>query len=806
MLVADVYVNLPLKSIASAFSYRVPEAFSSLRAGWRVFVPFGGRKVEGFVLDVKERETSEIALKDIISLVDDEPWFNDRTLALAAWMHDFYLCSRAEAMRLFMPGKTGLRIEVAYVVGALENAEESTLLTVDAYREIYKYVEAHAPVRVKDLKKAFPSRMDELPELLEKLARYKLLQREYLAKRREHIKLERVVVPQAPLEYTAEPRGRKLTAKQEKLLELLAAKSPQSMAELKAQDISASVIKTAERTGLVAIEERRLLRDSYRTLQGEAAEVELTDTQRLAMEAIAPCIGEGRKETFLLQGVTGSGKTQVYVEAARLVRAKGRQVIVLVPEIALTSQIVIAFKSAFDGDMIVMHSQLSLAERNDAVVRLRRREVGIVIGARSALFVPTDEVGLIILDEEQDLSYKQDEAPRYHARIVAEAMADIHGAVLLLGSATPSMETAYRAERGEIVRLSMPDRIGNRPLPRVECVDMREELKSGNRRILSRALESLVASTIAKGEQLILMLNRRGYSTFVLCRSCGEALKCDSCGLPLVYHKDGSLLCHHCDIKVPVPVTCPKCASPYIRYFGSGTEKLEQELRECFPQARVVRMDRDTTVRKFAHQEILTAFREGKYDILLGTQMVAKGHDIPNVTAVGILSADASLNLPDYRSAERTFMLITQTAGRAGRGDQEGHVIVQCYNPEHYAVRMGAAQDYAGFYREEIKLRKALSYPPFCRLVKLTFHRAGEEAVKAWATEVKTQFRAAFQGVRDVEIIGPAPAMISKFRGMDRCCLLIKAVRLAPVQTFLKRQKLHVENDVTIDIDPISIV
>ncbi|BEU88120.1 primosomal protein N' [Selenomonas sp. TAMA-11512] len=804
MLVANVYVNLPLKSIASAFSYRVPEQFSFLQVGWRVFVPFGGRSVEGFVLEVKEQPSSDIALKDILSLVDDEPWFNERTLALADWMHDFYLCSRAETMRLFMPGKSGLRIEAAY--RALTDVKESAMLAADTYRAVYSYIKEHAPVRANELSGKFPLYREQLPNLLEKLVHYKLIQKEYLAKRRENIKLERIVLRAVSLESAEAMSPRKLTPKQRQLLESLEARSPQSVAELKAQDISSSVIRTAEKSGLVTIEERRKLRDSYRDLEAYQQAVELSESQKIAMEAIRPCIEAGRQQAFLLQGVTGSGKTQVYIEAARLVRAKGKQVIVLVPEIALTSQIVIAFKSVFAEDMIVMHSQISLAERNDAIARLRQREVGIVIGARSALFVPTDEVGLIILDEEQDLSYKQDEAPRYHARVVAEAMAKMHRAVLLLGSATPSLETAYRAACGEIVKLSMPDRIGNRPLPIVQSVDMREELKSGHRRILSRALESLIEATLAKGEQLILMLNRRGFSTFVLCRSCGEALKCECCELPLVYHKDGSLLCHHCDIKVPVPMTCPKCGSPYIRYFGSGTEKLEHELQEKFPQARVVRMDRDTTGRKFAHQEILTAFREKKYDVLLGTQMVAKGHDIPNVTAVGILSADASLNLPDYRAAERTFMLITQTAGRAGRGEQEGRVVVQCYNPEHYAVQTGAAQDYEGFYREEIKLRKALSYPPFVRLVKLTFHRAGEEAVKAWAMEVKARFRAAFHSEQGVEIIGPAPAMIARLRGIDRCCLLIKAVKLAPVQAFLKEIHLHTENDVTIDIDPISIV
>lgn len=401
------------------------------------------------------------------------------------------------------------------------------------------------------------------------------------------------------------------------------------------------------------------------------------------------------------------------------------------------------------------------------------------------------------------MSYKQDEAPRYHARPIAEVMAKLHRAVLLLGSATPSLETSYRARCGEFTLLSMPERIGAKPLAHVECVDMREELHRGNRTIISASLRRLIEETMAKKEQLILMLNRRGFSTFVMCRSCGAVVRCPSCSLPLVYHRSGKLLCHHCDIEQAVPLLCPECASPCIKYFGSGTEKLEAELKTLVPAARIVRMDRDTTARKLAHQEILTAFREKRYDILLGTQMVAKGHDIPGVTAVGILSADASLNMPDFRAAERCFMLITQTAGRAGRGESAGRVVVQCYGPEHYAVQAALKQDYEAFYREEIAVREQLFYPPFSRLVKLIVQHEDEEAARQEACRIQENFLAAFAGREGQQIIGPAPALIARFRGIHRFVLLIKTADLAAVREFLRGEGLATRNDVLIDVDPI---
>ena len=797
---AEVFVNIPVKSIAKAYSYAVPDEMSFLAAGWRVFVPFGGRSVEGFVLAVHDEEVGRCAydLKAIISAVDEEAWFTSEMMEAAHCIADFYLCAPAEAMRLFMPGKSGLKIEVEYE--AIEGAEPLSL-SIEA-RQILQYLQKNGAVEMLALQKAFSAFSAKIPAIVARFIQQKAVRKLYRAKARDRARYENVLSLARPLDDEMLVRYRKRHA-QRRLLELLAAEGQQSDAALRRKGVSAAVLRAVLESGDVKSEKRRILRDSYGGMTGFAASFDLTKEQQAAVSAVCPYIERCEYRGFLLQGVTGSGKTQVYIEAAAAARKAGRRVIVLVPEIALTSQIVLAFKGSFPEDIVVMHSQLSLSERNDAIFRVRRGEAGIVIGARSALFTPVEDVGLIIMDEEQDMSYKQDEAPRYHARPIAEAMAKIHRAVLLLGSATPSLETAYRARCGELTLLSMPERIGARPLPRVECVDMREELHHGNRNIISTRLRRLIEETMAKKEQLILMLNRRGFSTFVMCRSCGVVVKCPSCGLPLVYHRSGRLLCHHCDIEQASPLLCPECASPYIKYFGSGTEKLEMELKALVPAARIVRMDRDTTTRKLAHQEILTAFREKRYDILLGTQMVAKGHDIPGVTAVGILSADSSLNMPDFRAAERCFMLITQTAGRAGRGDASGQVVVQGYSPEHYAVQAAIKQDYEAFYRQEIAIREQLFYPPFSRLVKLIVQHEKEEAARQEACRIQENFLAAFAGRTDQQIIGPAPALIAQFRGVHRFVLLIKTADLAAVRDFLRGEGLDTRNDVLIDVDPI---
>ncbi len=799
---AEVFVNIPVKRVAQAYSYRVPEALSAVDAGWRVVVPFGGRRVEGFVVETSESAEDD-RLKDLVGAVDDEAWFTPRMVEAARRLADFYLCPPAEIMRLFMPGKSGVRIETRYET--CEAAEDAPLWGVDSYRRVYEAVATAGALRLAELRRQLPELSDALPDLLEAMIRHRWLRKTYAAKKRSAERFLEVL--RLTGEVTEELRAafRRRRAQLRLLEELAAAGGSAEVPSLQGKGFSRTVIRALAESGAAELMRRRVLRDSYRGTESDTKDLPpLSETQRSVLDAILPAVGVGAPRTFLLHGVTGSGKTRVYLEAAARARRMGKQALVVVPEIALTGQLVRTFRASFPEDIIVIHSRLSVAERNDAFFRIRRGEAGVIIGARSALFTPVTEAGVIVMDEEQDMSYKQDDAPRYHARVVAETLAELHGAALILGSATPSMETYYRARAGEITYLSMAERIGGRPLPTSGTVDMRAELKAGNRKVLSRAVQEMLRETKARGEQAILLLNRRGYSTFVMCRACGQVVVCPECGMPMAYHKNGRMLCHHCDIHGTPPDVCPKCGSTYIRYFGTGTEKLEAELAELLPEARVVRMDRDTTQKKFAHSDILRGFRARAYDILLGTQMVAKGHDIPNVTAVAVVSADASLNMPDFRAAERCFMLITQASGRAGRGDLPGRVLVQCYSPEHYAVRAAIAQDYGMFYEKELEMRRMLFFPPFCRLIKLTFHDENEERARSEAEAFRGRFHAAFAGDDRQRLIGPAPAVIEKFRGVYRFDILIKTAALGETQEFLRRDGLHLRQDVWIDVDPIS--
>ncbi|MBQ7198295.1 MAG: primosomal protein N' [Selenomonadaceae bacterium] len=590
------------------------------------------------------------------------------------------------------------------------------------------------------------------------------------------------------------------TPAQLKALKILQEKNFLTVSQLHEEKISNATINKLISSNYVEVEMRRVLRDSYANIKPVQKIFDLTTEQTAAVDAVKKSIDAKTFNGFLLHGVTGSGKTQVYIEAAKIARQLGRRVIILVPEIALTGQIVTLFKAHF-SDVFVIHSGLSVEERSDTFHRIRSGDAGIIIGARSALFTPIDDVGLIVIDEEQDYSYKQDRPPFYHARIVAEEFAKFHGATIIFGSATPSLETFFRAKIGELNYLELPRRIFNHPLPKVLCVDMRRELNDGNKNVLSRPLQKLLAQTLLKGQQAILMLNRRGWSTFVMCRSCGHVISCPECGLPMTYHKDKKLRCHRCAIEREPPTICPACQSDRIKYFGTGTQKLEQELQDFFPTAKILRMDRDTTTKKLAHQKILDEFKSGGYDILCGTQMVAKGHDIPNVTAVGILTADSSLNFPDFRAGELCFMLITQAAGRAGRADLQGKVIVQAYNVDAPAVIFGCKQDYKSFYADEVSKREKNFYPPYCRLVKILFMSENQNVAKANAQDFVDAFNA--EMLSD-EIEGPIPAMIENLRGVYRFAVLIKTLDLDAVRKFLREKNLHVMDSVQIDIDPLT--
>ncbi|MDD3925120.1 MAG: primosomal protein N' [bacterium] len=535
----------------------------------------------------------------------------------------------------------------------------------------------------------------------------------------------------------------------------------------------------------------------------------LTDEQQSVLDTFEALRLQGDIRPALLHGVTGSGKTEVYIRMVEKTLACGRQAIITVPEIGLTPQISGIFRSRFGQRLAVLHSAMSAGERASEWRRIAGGDADIVLGPRSAVFAPLRDPGIIVIDEEHDQSYKQENCPRYHARDVAVKRAEIYGAHVVLGSATPSLESYHKASNGCYVLLELKKRVADRELPGVEIIDMREELKSGNRRVFSLGLMQAVREALDDDKQSILFLNRRGYSTFVLCRGCGYSVQCPNCSVSLTYHlKSRTLTCHHCDYKGKAPETCPKCASHYIRYFGLGTEKLEESAASEFPDAAIFRMDRDTTSRKGAHQELIEAFRNKRGGILIGTQMVTKGHDFPDVTVVGVIAADISLNVESFRAGEKTFQLLTQVAGRAGRGSAAGKVLLQTYNPEHPAVLCAAGHDYATFYAAELLQREELSYPPFSHIINIVSSDQSQSAAGDRIASFADLLRREMP--EDDIIIGPAPAAIARLKGHYRWHLLLKSMQLETTLKHLRQVLLAMRQSdrkgLVVDVDSESML
>lgn len=533
--------------------------------------------------------------------------------------------------------------------------------------------------------------------------------------------------------------------------------------------------------GFVRMEKREVLRSPYGAMERLAAQdPELTRQQQEVLDALLPAVTAG-KGAFLLYGVTGSGKTEVFIRTVRHAAQMGKTAIVLVPEIALTPQMVMWFRSRFGEDAAVLHSRLSPGERYDEWRRIRRGDVRVVIGARSAVFAPLENVGLIIIDEEHEGSYIADNTPRYDARELARMRCEREGAVLLLASATPSMRSFALAGRGDLTLLTMPRRVGNRPMPEVHVIDMRGELAQGNRSVFSGALLDGLGRCLDAGKQAILFVNRRGYSTFVSCRSCGYTVTCTQCDVSMTYHSaEGVLRCHYCGQEQAVPTVCPQCGSKYIKYFGTGTQRVEEEVKKFFPEVPVLRMDNDTTRQKDAHERLLAQFRRGEAQILVGTQMIAKGLDFPNVTMVGIVAADAMLKLPDYRSAERTFQLLTQVAGRAGRADTPGEVFLQTYDPEHYAIKTASRQDYRAFYEAEMVRRRRALYPPYTLIARLLYEADREADAEAAAESAMRQMEAFLERRaylrKYVVSLRVMPCPVKRIKGKNRWQVALKIV------------------------------
>lgn len=560
--------------------------------------------------------------------------------------------------------------------------------------------------------------------------------------------------------------------------------------------------------GLVRSDEVRIDRNPVRQDGTLRAPLSLNADQARALRRVIEAMEEGRARRILLHGVTGSGKTEVYLQAIAHARSRGEGAILLVPEIALTEQTLTILEAAFGADLAVLHSRLSLGERYDQWQKIWRGEVGVVVGARSAIFAPVRRLGLIVIDEEHETSYKQSESPRYHAREVAWALAQQIGIPLLMGSATPSLESRLDQERGVIEAVSMPNRIDGRPLPAVHVVDMRAELLRGNRSMFSIELLERLERVFQDDEQALLFINRRGFASFLLCRECGHVPRCDHCAVSYTFHQPGDLRCHYCDTRRSVPRACPQCSGPYLRPFGGGTQRVEEELLRYFPTAKAIRMDVDTTARKGAHARILSAFSSGAYNVLIGTQMVAKGLHFPGVTVVGVMAADIGLHFPEFRAAERTFQLLTQVAGRAGRGERPGDVIVQTYAPEHYAVQAAAYHDYDGFARQELTYRQEAGYPPYCSLVRCLWQGEEEEAVIQAATHGRDRLQS-FPSEQRPDIVGPCPAPLSKLKGRFRWHLLLRGDKEqvhAAARHVMHGEPPSGEPRLVVDVDPLSIL
>ena len=559
--------------------------------------------------------------------------------------------------------------------------------------------------------------------------------------------------------------------------------------------ISSSVIKSLVDKGILSESMQEVYRDPYQDRIFEHTEpLQLTEEQSVAIKPILQTIEEKRHDVFLLYGITGSGKTEVYMQSIQKVLEEGREGIVLVPEISLTPQMVNRFKGRFGDEVAVLHSGLSIGEKYDEWRKIQRKEVRVAVGARSAIFAPFENLGIIIIDEEHETSYKQEDNPRYHARDVAIERARTHNCPVILGSATPSLETFARAKKGVYQLLTLSKRMNDQSLPTVDIVDMREELREGNRSMFSRVLYDKLQDRLMKKEQTVLFLNKRGHSSFVMCRDCGYVIQCPNCDISLTYHRyQQQMKCHYCGYEAVVPTICPECTSEHIRYFGTGTQKVEEELGKIFPEARVIRMDVDTTSRKGSHEKLLTAFEEGKADILLGTQMIAKGLDFPNITLVGVLSADTMLHLPDFRSSEKTFQLLTQVSGRAGRHELAGEVVIQTYSPEHYSIELASQQDFDQFYQKEMMIRKIHRYPPFYYLALITVSH--EELMKVVDVTEKISVTLSSRLSKGAHILGPVACPIPRINNKYRYQCIVKYKKEPKLTQTLKMILDHYQQD-----------
>ncbi len=822
------------------FTYTVdPQAVPAI--GARVIVPFSGQKLMGVVMRVHDEPLPDgVEARPVQTVMDPGPLLSTEQMELAKWIAHYYCAPLGEVIRGMLPLAAEVKRQYVYRIaepgrkvlyeGAARGSSRRSRLTPEEQNREYavlNYLEAGDAAKPGTLRSATGAGRS----LLEGMVKKKWLVRETLAEERDARRLVKVALLVSPTSPPSlEHVGRRLPELNENQLKLMAHLEARGgrveTRELKSLSIPESTLGTLVKRGLVAVEqvaEEFLFGTASHLHKKHAHEHPLNEEQMEAAGSIAAAMAKGGFRPLLLYGVTGSGKTAVYFAAMRRALDAGKSALLLVPEIGLTPAMAGQMVAAFEGEVALLHSGLTPDERAEQWHRIRRGEARVVVGTRSAVFAPMVNLGLVIVDEEHDGSYKQEENPRYHGRDVAVMRAKLHGAVVVLGSATPSLESWSNAERGRYELVTMTRRVADRPLPAVDLVDMRVEFQQvGKEEIFSRRLVEETRAALDRGEQVLLLLNRRGYSFVVLCRSCGEKIECENCAIAMTYHKpqedspDGiaqpgaRLECHYCGFRRGVPRACPQCASEHLYFLGAGSQQGEEKLQELFPDARIGRMDRDTVRGRFDMERLLARLHAGEINLLVGTQMMAKGHDIHGVTLVGVVGADHALGLPDFRAAERVFQLLTQVSGRAGRGELLGKVLVQTYHPEHYAVKYAQQHDYPGFVAKELTFRRSLHYPPFSVLTNVIVISERLEEAVGWAAQLGRWFER--EKIVGVKVLGPAAAPIVKIKRIYRFHLILKAERRKLLNEALHRMLAHAEasaiprRSLIVDVDAVHLM
>lgn len=793
-------VDVPASTVNQMFDYNIPEKFLNiLQPGMRVIIPFGPRKITGFVI-MRTNHSVYDNLKDIIDVLDIVPPLTNELLKLGKWLAEETICLYITAYHAMLP----------HVLKAKYNKEIIRLTNDQLSSNLEQLFKGRQRVAYSE----FENREISY-EQLQKAIQNGDVAINYLVGSQIAKKYVTFIKPNQDENVLRESLNElpKQATRQKQILTYFL-NNPRKVEQGKLYnqlDINRSHLKRLLEQSLLAEEKVEIYREPYEQEFPKTEPLPLTKEQEIAIAPINQKIENNEHDVFLLHGVTGSGKTEIYLQSIQEVIKKGKEAIVLVPEISLTPQMVKRFKGRFGSKVAVLHSALSAGEKYDEWRKVLRGEVQVVVGARSAIFAPFKNLGIIIIDEEHELTYKQEEHPRYHARDVAIKRGKTYRCPVVLGSATPLLESYARAKKGVFQLLTLMKRTNEQPMPQVDIVDMRKELHAGNRTMFSQVLTDKIKHCIKQGQQIVLLLNRRGYATFSLCRDCGHVQECPHCDIALTYHKHHHVLrCHYCSYEEPMPNQCPACQSHLFRFFGTGTERVEEALTKLIPEARVIRMDVDTTRRKGAHEQLLHKFANHDADILLGTQMIAKGLDFQNVTLVGVLAADSMLHLPDFRSSEKTFQLLTQVSGRAGRHKLLGEVIIQTYTPDHYSIELASQYDYEQFYRKEMIIRRAFQYPPYVFLALLTISHENQVLVMQIAQEIVQYLLKNVQ--KNTVVLGPSPSPIARIKKRYRYQIILK-YRHEPnlhaiIQKAMQKYAEDIRKDlqITADMQPYQLM